>query len=116
MRSMIGAGVMLAVLLGAGAPGAQGQVKVGTAEAVKAAVKKPQPEYNPLAKQMRVSGEVEVEVQITDKGEVDGVKVISGNALLTSSVVKAVKEWKFQPFEENGKASAAIASLRFKFQ
>lgn len=92
------------------------EMRVAQPDAIKSAVKRTQPEYNPIAKQMRVQGDVEVEAKISDTGEVTDVKVVSGNALLTASVIKSVKEWKFQPFQENGKAMAAIATLRFSFK
>ena len=85
-------------------------------DAIRAAVKKVQPEYNPVAKQMRVQGVVEVEVRITEAGDVQDVKVVSGNALLTQGVVRALKDWKFTPFNEAGKASSAVATLRFDFK
>ena len=69
-----------------------------------------------MAKQMHIQGEVEVEVKITEDGNVDAVKVVTGNPLLTASVVKAVKDWKFTPFQEGGKASSAVASLKFNFK
>jgi TonB family protein len=92
------------------------EMKVATADGVKAAVKKVQPAYNPLAKQMRVQGEVEVEAKVTETGDVDGVKVVSGNSLLTPNVIKAVKEWKFTPFSDGGKNVPASVSLRFNFK
>jgi TonB family protein len=96
--------------------GAAAEMKVATADGVKAAVKKVQPEYNPLAKQMRVQGEVEVEARVTESGDVDGVKVVSGNSLLTPGVIKAVKEWKFTPFTDGSKNVPASVSLRFNFK
>lgn len=106
--------ILLFVLLAAMTLGAE--MKVGTNEGVRAAVKKVQPDYNPVAKQMRVQGDVEVEAQVDDKGDVKEVKVVSGNALLTAGVVKAVKEWKFTPFSESGKNVPALVSLRFSFK
>jgi len=90
---------------------AHAELRVSMAEALKAAVKRPNPAYSPIAKQMRVAGDVEVEVNITKDGDVENVKVLSGNALLTAPVVKAVKEWKFSPF-----ASEAVTQLKFTFK
>lgn len=91
-------------------------MRVAQGEAVKAAVRKPAPEYNPVARSMKVQGEVEVEVAISEKGEVAEVKVISGNALLTGNVVKTLKEWKFTPFVNGGRPSAAVTQLKFSFK
>ncbi|HEU0123594.1 MAG TPA: energy transducer TonB [Bryobacteraceae bacterium] len=92
------------------------EMRVAQPDAIRAAIKKVQPDYNPIARQMRVQGDVEVEAHVSDSGEVTEVKVMSGNALLTAGVVKAVKDWRFQPFQENGKASQAVATLRFSFK
>ena len=92
------------------------EMRVAQPEAMRAVVKKTQPEYNPIARQMRVQGDVEVEARVSDAGEVVDVKVLSGNALLTATVVKAVRDWRFQPFQENGKPSQAVATLRFTFK
>jgi TonB family protein len=92
------------------------EMRVTQPDAMRAVTKKVQPDYNPMAKQMRVQGDVEVEARISEAGDVTDVKVVSGNALLTATVVKAVKDWKFQPFQENGKPSPAVAALRFSFK
>ncbi len=92
------------------------EMRVTNNEAMRAAVKKVSPEYNPVARQMRVQGDVEVEASISEAGEVTAVKVVLGNSLLTGPVVKAVREWRFQPFVENGKPAAALATLRFSFK
>ena len=91
-------------------------VRVTHSDAIRNATKHPSPEYAPMAKQMHIQGEVEVEVKITEDGSVDAVKVVTGNPLLSGSVVKAVKDWKFTPFQEGGKAAAAVANLKFNFK
>ncbi|MBM3757712.1 MAG: energy transducer TonB [Acidobacteria bacterium] len=106
----------LAAVLIAGALPYAAEMRVAQPEALRAVTKKVQPDYNPMAKQMRVQGEVEVEARISESGDVTDVKVLNGNASLTSAVVKAVKEWKFQPFQENGKPAPAVAALRFSFK
>jgi TonB family protein len=107
--------VCLVALLGI-APGLLAEMKVGHADAIKNAVKKTTPDYNPLARQMKIQGEVEVEVKITEAGDVTSVTPITGNAMLTVTVVKAVKEWKFTPFTEGGSAVPAIAVMKFSFK
>ena len=92
------------------------EVKLSHAEAVKNALRKPSPEYSAIARQMRIQGDVEVEIKIAESGEVADVKVVNGNSMLSSTVVKALKEWKFTPFTDNGKTTAAVAILRFSFK
>lgn len=92
------------------------EMRVGQPEALRAVVKKVQPDYNPVARKLRVQGDVEVEAHVSDSGEVVDVKVLSGNALLTPAVVKAVRDWRFTPFQQDGKPSQAVATLRFNFK
>jgi protein TonB len=92
------------------------EMRVSSDDALKAAIQKSQPEYPPMARQMHVTGKVDVEVTIESDGSVADVKVVSGNALLTPAVVNAVKKWKFTPFTNNGEPSKAIAALGFEFK
>lgn len=94
----------------------QAEIRVSFAEAIKAAVEKPTPEYSPIARQMKVTGRVEVEATVLPNGQVESVKVISGNPLLTQATVNAVKRWKFQPFTQNGEPTRALAQLSFEFR
>jgi TonB family protein len=113
VKALVRVGV--AALAGAVLPAAA-ELRVSAAQAMQAVVKKQTPEYSQLARQMRIEGEVEVEVWISDKGDVEEVKVLKGNSMLTPNVVKAVKGWKFTPFVQDGKAQPAVAPLRFSFK
>lgn len=92
------------------------ELRLNHADAWKSATKRSIPEYNPLAKQMKIQGEVEVEVKISESGNVSDVKVVTGNPMLSGPVVKAMKDWKFNPFMEDGKPASAIASMKFAFK
>jgi periplasmic protein TonB len=105
--------VVLPVILGAVSAA---EVRIPMGEAVKAATVKPSPEYSVVAKQMKVSGKVEVEATVETSGLVESVRAISGNPLLTSSAVAAVKKWKFTPFTENGTPAKAVIMLSFDFK
>lgn len=95
---------------------ASAEVRVAGADAIKAAINKVQPVYSPVARQMKVAGKVEVEATVDESGNVDSVKAITGNPLLTQSAVAAVQKWKFEPFTENGKPAKAIVTLSFDFR
>ncbi|HEV2198556.1 MAG TPA: energy transducer TonB [Bryobacteraceae bacterium] len=103
------AGLFAASVMGA-------DMRVGSDDAMKAAVQKTQPIYPPIARQMHVAGRVEVEVIIAADGTVADVKVVTGNSLLTPAVVEAVKKWKFTPFTANGEPTKAVAALGFDFK
>jgi outer membrane biosynthesis protein TonB len=93
-----------------------GAVTITEAEAKRSAIEKPAPTISPLARQMKVSGRIELEVTIGIGGAVQAVKPLAGNPLLVESSVAAVRKWKFTPFVEGGSATTAITTLTFEFK
>ena len=55
------------------------------------------PEYPELARKVRLSGVVRVELTVTPEGTVKQVKEIGGNPVLLEALVRAVKQWKYEP-------------------
>ncbi|MCL6545735.1 MAG: energy transducer TonB [Bryobacteraceae bacterium] len=94
----------------------EAQVRLSDAQAKQAAVVKVVPEYPAMARQMRLSGRVELEATIDTEGNVEKVQVVSGNPLLSSAAVTALKKWKFNPVMEEGKPVRATASVVFDFK
>jgi protein TonB len=90
-------------------------LRVSEDEAKKAITSKTDPEYPPMARQMRLGGTVHVDAYIGTEGKVEKVQVVTGNPLLTSAAVSAVKRWKFTPFTSDGKPTKAVAGLTFSF-
>jgi TonB family protein len=70
----------------------------------------PKPQYSGLAKKLKLSGTVKIEVMITPGGQVKETKALGGHPLLVESAVEAVREWKFEPG-----SSATTEILEFKF-
>jgi TonB family protein len=90
-------------------------LRVTEAEAKKAAIEKPSPEYPLVARQLKVVGKVNLEAVISATGHVAEVRILSGNPVLTKPSVEAVKHWRFKPFQSGGKPVDAIAPLTFDF-
>jgi periplasmic protein TonB len=91
------------------------EVRLTDAEARKLVKSRTNPEYPPLARQMRVSGEVRLDVYLNEDGSLDKVHVVSGNALLASAAQNAVKQWKFGAPTVDDKPVRAVASYSFTF-
>src|SRR5215217_3162203 len=83
--------------------------RVSEEEAKKALTSKVAPEYPPMARQMKLGGKVQVDVIIDPDGNVEKVQIVTGNPVLTSAAVTAVKRWKFTPFMNEGKPTRAVA-------
>jgi protein TonB len=92
------------------------EIRVGTADAMKAATSKVQPQYPAVARQMKIAGHVEIEAVIGPDGSVASAKAISGNPMLTQPAIAAVEKWRFTPFTSNGEATKAVVTLGFDFR
>jgi TonB family protein len=63
----------------------------------RAAVHKVPPAYPAIARQMGISGTVIVTATVDASGKVIKAESTSGNKLLASAAIDAVKQWKFAP-------------------
>lgn len=75
------------------------------------AVTLPAPAYPPLAKQMRASGEVRVQVAVDERGNVISARAISGHPLLRQSAEMAARRSKIRT---NGRYESGELVYNFK--
>jgi TonB family protein len=73
------------------------------------------PSYPAIAKQMRLSGVVRVNVTVNENGEVTEAESISGPSMLKGSAKDAAKRWKFKPFVKEGQPIKATGYIDFNF-
>jgi len=90
--------------------------KLTRAEAMSSAVTKVQPDYPPIAKQLKMEGNVVLEVVVAENGTVEKVNIISGNPVLTRPASDALKRWKFTPAMVDGKPAKALAPIDINFK
>ena len=109
LRTLILMGLVVA------ASQAEGPKRIPTAEAMASVVNKVVPEYPPIAKQLHLAGDVEMEVVIEEDGKVESATPLSGNPVLTRPAADAMKRWKFRPFQENGTAVKAQTVIKIHF-
>ena len=74
------------------------------------------PAYPPVARQLRLAGDLEVDITIDEEGKVEDAKVVKGNAVFSAAAVDAVKKWAFRPIHVQGKASKVLTTLTFSFK
>ncbi|HLJ29634.1 MAG TPA: energy transducer TonB [Candidatus Angelobacter sp.] len=55
------------------------------------------PEYPELAIKAKLSGTARVELTVTADGSVKEVKELGGNPVLLAALVRAVKQWRYEP-------------------
>ncbi len=90
--------------------------KLSHSESLSAAVTKPQPEYPPVARQLKVEGTVELNATVNEDGTVEKADVVSGNPILAKAAADALKKWKFSKMTEDGKAVKFVANVAFTFK
>ena len=79
------------------------------------AIFSPSPEYPPLARMARISGEVVIDSVIDTQGNVVEMEVVSGPALLYGAALKALATWKYEPTYLNGEPTPIHMKVTVKF-
>lgn len=75
----------------------------------------PKPAYPPLARQMRVSGQVSVSVVVDESGNVLSAKAISGHALLRPAAESAARQSRFNPVKVGNQNVRANGTIVYSF-
>ncbi len=96
-------------------PAQEKTLQVSESELRRAATVKMEPEYPAVARQIRLTGDVELEVSVDASGSVDKVIVRRGNTLLVGPSVQALKRWKFSQFRAEGQPARAVGTIKFTF-
>ncbi|MBO0860672.1 MAG: energy transducer TonB [Chloracidobacterium sp.] len=79
------------------------------------AIVKVQPQYPPIARAARASGAVQVQVTISETGEVMEADIVSGHPLLREAALQAARQWLFKPTELSGTPVKVQGILTFNF-
>ncbi len=74
------------------------------------------PTYPPQALLLRLQGKVVLEASIFEDGTVHELKVLQGSAVLARSTVEAVRRWRYQPYELNGKPVKTKTTITVDFR
>ncbi|HUJ95344.1 MAG TPA: TonB family protein [Terriglobales bacterium] len=74
-----------------------------------------EPTYPLLAKQMKVQGAVVLKALIGKEGNIQDLHVLSGPAILSAAAREAVKQWRFRPYLQAGKAVETEARITVNF-
>jgi TonB family protein len=79
------------------------------------AVTLPKPAYPPIAKQMRASGQVAVQVFVDETGNVTSAKATSGNSLLRAPAEAAARQSRINPIIVGDRAVKVTGILVYNF-
>ena len=74
-----------------------------------------EPEYPEAARQQLIQGQVVLEAYVGKDGAVQQLTVISGNSMLATAASDAVRQWRFKPFVQNGRAGEFQTRIKVHF-
>jgi protein TonB len=97
-------------------PVAPKQVMAGGIVKMARLIHRVEPQYPPLARQMRVSGTVELTGIIATDGRIRELKVRSGSPLLAPAALEAVRQWIYEPTLLDGESVELIATISVIFR
>lgn len=81
---------------------APGTVRISQGVSQGLLVKKVQPLYPSIARQLRLHGSVQLLATIDKSGNTTKVQILSGDPMLARSATDAVRQWKYRPYLLNG--------------
>jgi TonB family protein len=106
LKTRLRVGLLLLGLAGVALAHASGQEQ----ETLRKTKSKVEPMYPDLARRMKISGFVKVDVTVAANGTVKDAKVVGGHPVLANAVLDAVKKWRFEAGTQE-----TTETLQFRF-
>jgi periplasmic protein TonB len=78
--------------------------------------RKVEPVYPKEARLQHIEGAVMLDALVGEDGNVHEVTVTSGQPLLAQAAAQAVKQWRYQPFQLNGKPVSLHNQITIQFK
>ncbi len=78
-------------------------------------IRRVEPDYPVQARLLHLKGKVVVAALVNENGTVGEVKVVDGPQMLAPSVVEAVKQWRYKPYELDGKPVKSEVTIEVNF-
>jgi TonB family protein len=79
-------------------------------------IQRVEPAYPVLAKQSGIEGAVVLEALVNSSGQVNDLRVASGNSLLAAAALRAVWQWRYRPPRLNGKPVEVPIRITLNFE
>jgi TonB family protein len=84
-----------------------------SSEITRRAKTKVQPSYPELARKMKITGTVKIEVVVSPNGQVKDARVVGGHPVLANAALDAAKRWRFEAASEE---SSGVIEFKFEPQ
>ena len=90
-------------------------ITIPETEALSHVLTRPEQMYPPQAATAKIEGNVVLEATIDTSGNVESLKLVSGNPMLVPAAVRFVKQWIFRPFYAEAVRVPAITQLTVRY-
>jgi len=90
-------------------------IVVDPAQATQHLLSHPAPNYPPIARAAHVSGQVKLQIEIDESGQVGSTNSISGPPMLIGAAEDCVKKWVYAPFINAGQPTPATTIVTVNF-
>jgi TonB family protein len=74
-----------------------------------------EPHYPPEALATHRSGNVVLEVQVTEEGSVSNIRTLSGDPVLAAAAADAVRNWRYQPYRRHDRPAQFQTDVTLSF-
>lgn len=78
-------------------------------------IRRVQPVYPPLARNVRIQGPVVLAAVISKAGTIDNLQVLSGHPMLVAAAIDAVKQWRYRPYILNNEPIEVQTQITVNF-
>jgi TonB family protein len=106
----------LVTSLPAAQPSLPQELRVSTGIPQPVLIQRVEPVYPVLAKQSGIEGAVVLEARVNSSGQVNDLRVASGNSLLAAAALRAVRQWRYRPPRLNGKPVELPIRITLNFE
>jgi TonB family protein len=79
-------------------------------------IRRVEPQYPEVARHQKIEGPVTLSAVVNEDGSVRSVTVLSGDSALTTAALDAVRQWRFKPYQINGRATEFATRITVNFR
>lgn len=90
--------------------------KVSPALAMGNLVERVVPVYPPIARSLRLVGEVEVGIVVDTEGRVIEAKILRGSKVFSAPSLDVIRKWRFRPFHIKGAVAKVKTTVTLEFR
>ena len=78
-------------------------------------IRRVQPKYPKKARKEGIQGTVVLHAIISKEGDITSLELVSGDPILASAAIEAVKQWKYKPYLIEGIPVAVDTEIKVNF-